>query len=331
MPPDAGDAPRASSGAAPPGGAGDPEASGLPPEVRGTVVTVGTFDGVHRGHRAVLTEIVRRAGARGLASVLVTFDRHPLTVVRPEHAPAPLTTPDEKKEILAQTGLDYVAFLRFTRALSRRSPEDFVRAYLIGRFRVRELVLGYDHGFGRDRSGDIGTLRRLGDDLGFAVDVVGEVRTDGHPISSTSIRRAVAEGRLEDAAEGLGRPYSIQAPVVHGQGRGRDLGFPTANLQPPGGAKLLPPTGIYAVRASLRTQIREGLVHLGPRPTFPGSPPSLELYLLDFEGDLYGEPVRVEFLSRLREVLPFTSAAELVQQMHRDVEDARAYFAAVGG
>ncbi|MDP2478980.1 MAG: bifunctional riboflavin kinase/FAD synthetase [Candidatus Palauibacterales bacterium] len=304
--------------------------SGLPPEVGGTVLTVGTFDGVHRGHRAVLAEIVDRAGARGLSSVLVTFDRHPLTVVRPEQAPALLTTPDEKKEILAQTGLDYVAFLRFTRALSRYSPEAFVRTFLVGRFRVRELVIGYDHGFGRDRSGDIQTLRRLGTELGFDVDVVGDVSVAGGSISSTRIRQAVGEGRMEDAALGLGRPYSIQAPIVHGQGRGRDLGFPTANLQPPGGAKLLPPPGIYAVRASLRTEIRKGVVHLGPRPTFPGSPPSIELYLLDFDGDLYGEPVRVEFLSRLRDVLPFTSAAELVQQMREDVREARAYFAASG-
>jgi riboflavin kinase/FMN adenylyltransferase len=322
MPPDEAGAPGAGrrSGAA--------EPSGLPPEVEGTVLTVGTFDGVHRGHRAVLAEIVERADARGLSSVLVTFDRHPLTVVRPEHAPALLTTPDEKKEILAQTGLDYVAFLRFTRALSRYSPEAFVRTFLVGRFRVRELVIGYDHGFGRDRSGDIDTLRRLGGELGFDVDVVGEVTTDGGSISSTRLRDAIAAGRMEEATVGLGRPYSIQAPVVHGQGRGRDLGFPTANLQPPGGDKLLPPPGIYAVRACLRTDIRQGLVHLGPRPTFPGSPPSIELYLLDFEGDLYGEPVRVEFMSRLRDVLPFTSATELVEQMREDVRVARAFFAA---
>jgi riboflavin kinase/FMN adenylyltransferase len=302
--------------------------SGLPPEVRGTILTVGTFDGVHRGHRAVLAEIVDRAADRGLASVLVTFDRHPLTVVRPEHAPALLTTPDEKKEILAQTGLDYVAFLRFTRALSRYSPEAFVRTFLVERFRVRELVIGYDHGFGRDRSGGSDTLRALGVELGFDVDVVGEVRADGESISSTRIRRAIREARLDEAARGLGRPYSIQGPIVHGQGRGRGLGFPTANLQPPGGRKLLPPPGIYAVRASLRTEIRDGLLHLGPRPTFPGSPPSLELYLLDYEGDLYGEPVRVEFLSKLRDVLPFTSAAALVAQMRRDVSEARSYFAA---
>ncbi|HKK07283.1 MAG TPA: bifunctional riboflavin kinase/FAD synthetase [Gemmatimonadota bacterium] len=305
--------------------------SALPPEVGETVVTVGTFDGVHRGHRAVLSEIVERARSDDRASVLVTFDRHPLTVVRPEDAPPLLTTPDEKKEILAQTGLDYVAFLRFDRAMSRLSPEAFVRRLLVGRFRVRELVIGYDHGFGRGRSGDIDTLRRLGRELGFDVDVVGEVRADGGTISSTGIRAAVAEGRVEDAERGLGRPYAFEGPVVHGMGRGRDLGFPTANLAPPSGRKLLPPSGIYAVRASLRTVILEGLLHVGPRPTFAGSPPSVELYLLDFEGDLYGERVRVELLSRLRDVRPFGSPEELVEQMRRDAEAGRAYFEARRG
>lgn len=300
--------------------------SRLPPEVEGTVVTVGTFDGVHRGHRAVLREIEERARSRELRSVLVTFDRHPLTVVRPEEAPPLLTTPDEKKEILAQSGLDYVAFLPFTRSLSLYEPEEFVERVLVDRFRVRELVVGYDHGFGRSRSGDAATLRTMGRALGFQVDVVPEVTAEGDSVSSTQIRRALEDGDVEEAARGLGRPYSIQGPVVHGQGRGKDLGFPTANLQPPEGGKLLPAAGIYAVRASLHSEIREGLLHLGPRPTFAGSPPSLELYLLDFDRDIYGERVRVDFLTRLREILPFGSAAELVAQMREDREDARAFF-----
>lgn len=302
--------------------------SALPTDVEGTVVTVGTFDGVHRGHRAVLEEIRRRARSRGLRSVLVTFDRHPLTVVRPEDAPALLTTPDEKEEILAQSGLDYVAFLPFTRTLSRYLPEEFVRDVLVDRFRVRELVIGYDHGFGRSRSGNIDTLRALSEELGFDVDVVPEVTGNGDDVSSTRIRRALEEGRIEEATRGLGRPYSLRGPVVHGQGRGRELGFPTANLKPPGGGKLIPREGIYAVRASLRSEILDGLLHLGPRPTFAGSSPSMELYLLEFDREIYGETVRVEFLSRLRDVLPFGSAAELVRQMREDRERARAYFAA---
>lgn len=302
--------------------------SALPPDVSGTVVTVGTFDGVHRGHQAVLREIEHRARSRGLRSVLVTFDRHPLTVVRPDEAPPLLTTPDEKKEILAQSGLDHVSFLPFTRSLSLYRPEEFVKLVLVDRFRVRELVIGYDHGFGRSRSGDVDTLRRSGRRWGFEVDVVDAVSVSGREISSTRIREAVAEGRMEDAARGLGRPYSIRGPVVQGMGRGQELGFPTANLQPPAGRKLLPTEGIYAVRASLDDEIREGLVHLGPRPTFAGSPPSLELYLLEFDRDIYGETVRVDFLTRLREVRSFGSAAELVEQMKEDRSRARSFFEA---
>jgi riboflavin kinase/FMN adenylyltransferase len=300
--------------------------SGLPLDVRGTVVTVGTFDGVHRGHHAVLEEIGRRARRREARSVLVTFDRHPLTVVRPADAPALLTTPDEKKAILAQSELDYVAFLPFTWALSRYTPEEFIRLVLRDRFRVEELVIGHDHGFGRSRSGSIDTARRLGAELGFDVDVVPAVTLDGDDVSSTQVRNALAEGDVERAARGLGRPYSFRGPVVHGLGRGRGLGFPTANIAAPGGAKLLPLEGIYAVRACLRDDILDGLLHLGPRPTFAGSPPSIELYLLDFDRDIYGEPVQVDFLARLRDVAAFASTAELVRQMRRDRDRAREFF-----
>lgn len=302
----------------------------LPPALAGTVATVGTFDGVHLGHRAILRELEDRAAARGLRSLLVTFDRHPRSVVDPERAPLLLTTPNEKKEILAQFGLDFVAFLPFTRSLSRWPPDAFVRRILVSRFRVRELVVGPDHGFGRARSGDLGTLARLGEELGFAVDVVPEVETPAGPVSSTRIRRILRDGDVERAKAMLGRPYSLRGVVVHGMGRGRSLGFPTANLAPPSATKLLPRQGIYAVRASLGTEIRNGLLHLGPRPAFPGSPPSLELYLLGFDGDIYGETVRVEFLERLRDVLPFDSPAALVEQMRKDREAAVRYFEASG-
>jgi riboflavin kinase/FMN adenylyltransferase len=195
------------------------------------------------------------------------------------------------------------------------------------RFRVTELVIGYDHGFGRDREGDIRLLSRLGRAHGFEVDVVPAVASGGAPVSSTRIRAHVADGEVERAAEELGRPYSFRGPVVTGLGRGRDLGFPTANISAPGGGKLLPKQGIYAVRASLRTEIRPALLHLGPRPTFAGSPPSIELYILDFDQDIYGERVRVDFLKRLRDVQPFGTVAELVEQMKRDRDMARAYFA----
>ena len=293
------------------------------PRDRGTVATVGTFDGVHRGHWEVLQEIRRRAEATGRRSVLVTFDPHPLRIVRPEHAPPLLTTPIEKKEILAESGLDYAVFISFTRPLARYSPRRFVEEILVGRLGVDELVIGYDHGFGRDRSGDAETLRAIGAELGFVVDVVPSVETDGEPVSSSRIRRAVAEGRMPEARACLGRPYSVRGIVVRGDGRGRHLGFPTANLKVGNADKLMPPSGIYAVRGVLRTGTYQGALHLGPRPTFKGSPPTVELHLLDFDDDLYGEEVRVDFVQLLREVRPFDSVAALVAQMRADVEAAR--------
>jgi riboflavin kinase/FMN adenylyltransferase len=295
----------------------------LLPSDRGTVVTVGTFDGVHRGHWAVLQEIQARARAAGRRSVLVTFHPHPLKIVRPEDAPPLLTTPVEKKEILAESGLDYAVFLAFTPELARYEPRRFVEEILMGRLGVEELVIGYDHGFGRGRSGDAETLTRIGGELGFAVDVVGPVEAYHQAISSSGIRRWVADGALERAREGLGRPYSIRGVVVKGDGRGRQLGFPTANLTgfPPD--KLLPPAGIYAVRGITRAGIHDGALHLGPRPTFQGAPPSVELHLMDFDGDLYGEEVRVDFIRHLRGVVPFDSAESLVRQMRADVAEAK--------
>jgi riboflavin kinase/FMN adenylyltransferase len=299
--------------------------------VTGTILTVGTFDGLHRGHRAVLDRVVERADATGAAACLVTFEPHPLKILKPESAPARLATADERKEVLPLTGLDYAVFLPFTRELSLYSAEQFVLELLLERFRLKELVIGYDHGLGRDREGDVGILAALGRAHGFPVHVVPPVELDGRPISATRIRGRIAAGDVEWAARAFGRPYAVSGTVVHGDGRGRDLGFPTANLRTPEGDKLLPREGIYAVRAFGRAPLGPGLLHLGPRPTFQGSLPSTELHLLHFEGELYGEVVRVEFLKRLRDVRPFSSAAELVVQMRRDREDAIRYFRDVLG
>jgi riboflavin kinase/FMN adenylyltransferase len=255
--------------------------------------------------------------------VLVTFHPHPLRIVRPELAPLLLTTPEEKKEILAESGLDFAVFLHFSPALSRYSPRRFVEEVLVGRLGVEELVIGYDHGFGRGRSGDVDTLREIGAELGFEVRVVGPVEFDGGPISSSRIREAIAVGEMGVAREGLGRPYSIRGIVVRGEGRGRTLGFPTANLQLGSPEKLLPPPGIYAVRGALRSGTVPGALHVGPRPTFQGSPPSIELHLLEFARDIYGEEVRVDIVEFLRPVVPFESAEALVRQMRLDVGRAR--------
>ncbi len=286
------------------------------------VVTIGTFDGVHRGHWAVLEEIARRAAASGGRSVLVTFEPHPLEVVNPEAAPRLLTLPDEKRAVLAQSAVDHVAFLPFTHALSLYTPVQFVRDVLERRFELGELVIGYDHGFGRGRAGDVELLRKLGRQDGFAVDVVAAVMMDGHPVSSTLIRRAVAGGDLETARRGLGRWYSATGPVVPGAGRGRGLGVPTVNLAPLPLKKALPPDGVYAARVSFEGERRGAMLNLGPRPTFGEAARTLEAHLFDFAGDLTGRTVTVEFLRRLRDTLKFGSAEELKRQLARDREDA---------
>jgi len=287
------------------------------------VVTVGTFDGVHRGHWAVLEEIARRAAASGGRSVLVTFEPHPLEVVNPEAAPRLLTLGDEKRAVLAQSALDHVAFLPFTHELSLYSPEQFVRDVLEKRFDLGELVIGYDHGFGRGRAGDVELLRSLGRQDGFAVDVVPAVMIDGHPVSSTLIRRAVAGGDLETARRGLGRWYSATGPVVRGAGRGRGLGVPTVNLAPLSPRKLFPPDGVYAARVAFGGERRGAMLNLGPRPTFGEAVRTLEAHLFDFAGDLLGQTVTVEFLRRLRDTTRFASADALKRQLERDREDAR--------
>jgi riboflavin kinase / FMN adenylyltransferase len=295
---------------------------GIPTD-RGTVATVGTFDGVHLGHWTVLQEIRARAESAGRRSILVTFDPHPLRVVRPEHAPLLLTTPVEKKEILAESGLDYAVFLSFTEALSRYEPRRFVEEILVGRLGVEELVIGYDHGFGRGREGDSGTLERIGAELGFTVDVVSPVQADGGPVASSRIRSLLLQGKMASARACLGRPYSVRGVVVRGDGRGRGLGFPTANLRVAERDKLIPPQGIYAVRGVLRRGTYSGALHLGPRPTFQGSPPTIELHLLDFDEDIYGEEVRVDFIEYLRAIEPFTTVTALIEQIRKDVDLAR--------
>jgi riboflavin kinase / FMN adenylyltransferase len=301
----------------------------LPLDDAGAVVTVGTFDGVHRGHRQVLQEIVARAARSGRRSVLVTFHPHPLRIVRPEIAPPLLTTAQEKKELLSESGIEYAVFLPFTRALQEYPARRFVEEILLGRMGMRELVIGYDHGFGKDREGGVETLRSLGAELGFAVDVVEAVRGDAEAVSSTRIRRALASGDVEAAATGLGRRYELRGPVVRGERLGRRLGYPTANVRILDPEKMLPEEGVYAVFGVVRGDRVPGLLHLGPRPTFQGLPPSVELHLLDWSGDLYGAELRVEFVRRIRRIEAFRGAEALMDAMRRDEEVGRSILATV--
>jgi riboflavin kinase/FMN adenylyltransferase len=304
--------------------------SPLPRLPNGTTVTVGSFDGVHLGHQAVLHEIGRRARDSGRASVLVTFDPHPLEVVNPEAAPPLLTTGPERLEILAQSPLDYVLLLRFDRHLASLTPEDFVREILLDRCAVRELVIGHDHGFGRGRSGDVETLRRLGAAEGFDVDVVDPVDFGGQHVSSSRIRRAVAGGDLVTARAMLGRPYSVVGRVGQGERRGRLLGVPTINLSELSPRKLLPPDGVYAVRVEWRGGHAGGMMNQGPKPTFEDGRRTLEAHLFEVDAELYGEWVRVEWVERLRDIERFESVQHLRKQLERDRSRALAALAAAG-
>lgn len=288
-----------------------------------TVVTVGTFDGVHRGHQAILAEIVRRGRMSRLESLVVTFEPHPLQVVNPDAAPRLLTLPEERRRLLMAAGVDRVEVLRFTREVAGLSPERFVREVLRARYGMRELVLGYDHGFGRGRSGDVETVRHIGRMDGFGVDVVDPVRDDGQAISSTLIRSAVAHGELALAGRWLGRPYSALGEVVRGVGRGRTIGIPTLNLPVPDGRKLLPPDGVYAVWVSWDGRRVGGMMNQGPRPTFGVAERGLEIHLFDVAIELYGQVVQVEWVQRLRDVQVFASRDALLEQLARDRIAAR--------
>jgi riboflavin kinase/FMN adenylyltransferase len=297
--------------------------SPLPDGSRGTVLTVGSFDGVHLGHRKVLDEIASRARRGSRRSLLVTFEPHPLEIVNPQACPPLLTLPDERREILAQSELDVLVELAFTRELSQYSPEEFVRL-LLDRFDMRELVIGYDHGFGRGRAGDVEVLRGLAGTLQFQLDVLDAVMVERRAVSSTAVRQAVAGGDLDLACRLLGRRYSLNAQVVTGAGRGRQIGYRTINLSVPDKRKLLPPEGVYAVWVEWRDGACGGMMHQGPRPTFGETDRSLEIHLLDADLDLYGAQVKVSWAARLRDVIRFPSAEALKAQLDKDFKAARA-------
>jgi riboflavin kinase/FMN adenylyltransferase len=303
---------------------GDSALPDLPPDVAATTVTVGTFDGVHRGHRDVLDRLTAHAARSKHASLLVTFEPHPLEVLHPAAAPLLLTTRAEKLALLAETPLDFVAVLAFTPAFAQRSATQFVDDVLRERFRMSELLIGHDHGFGRGREGDVALLRTLGSQRGFAVDVVPPVLTaDGEPVSSTLVRRAIAGGELDRACALLGRRYSVRGTVVTGATRGRLLGFPTLNVDPGTARKLLPPDGVYAVEVIGSRGRFGGMMNLGGRPTFGDERRMLEAHLFDAEGDFYGDRVDVAFVARLRDTVRFSGPDALVAQLHRDADAAR--------
>jgi riboflavin kinase/FMN adenylyltransferase len=294
---------------------------------RGSVVTIGVYDGVHLGHHAVLRLVRELADARDLAAVCVTFDRHPAEVVRPESAPTLITSPQQKLELLDATGyLDLCFVLHFDEARSREPAEEFVREVLVNAAHARLVVVGADFHFGRGRGGDVALLQRMGAELGFEVIGLGlEAAPGGAIYSSTHIRELLAAGDVAATAALLGRPHEVRGHVVEGDRRGRQLGYPTANIAVPGRC-CLPADGIYAGTFIGADGVeRPSALSLGRRPTFYESADMslLEAYVLDFDGDLYGQDVRVRFVERLRGEVKFDSVDALVAQIERDVVDTR--------
>ena len=294
---------------------------------RPCAVTIGAYDGVHTGHRLVIDRVRRVASEQGLASAVVTFDRHPATVVRPESAPKLLTDLDQKLELLAETGVDYVLLIHFDEERSQETAEDFVREVLVACLDVKAVVVGHDFHFGHGRKGSVSLLQDMGSELGF--DVTGLRLFSGglgrDPISSTRIRKLLAEGAVGEAASLLGRPHQVRGEVAHGDKRGRLLGFPTANVSLPQYIAL-PADGVYAGWYHRPDGTRRpAAISLGRRPTYYSDAglQLLECYLLDFDGDLYGEPARVDFVAHLREQARFESSQALVDQMGRDVATTR--------
>lgn len=308
------------------------------PFPRGSVVAIGIFDGVHGGHRVILTHAVRRARVLGALPAAVSFHPHPLAVLRPGRQPDLLLSLDQRLRLFAEAGIRLTLVIPFTRRFAGWPAERFVEKVLAGSLRAREVVVGHDFRFGRGRTGTVATLRRAGRRLGFATRVIGPVRAGGLRVSSGRIRRRIAAGDLEGARQMLGRPPSVIGRVVRGSGRGARIGFPTANLRVEAG--ILPPVGVYAVRARIgtrhplvpRADERErrrhaGMANLGFRPTFrrigTGYGPLLEVHLFGLRRPLYGRRMEVEFIRRLRPEHRFPSAEALGRQLVRDAARAR--------
>lgn len=288
------------------------------------VVTIGVFDGVHLGHQALVRRVLDRAASLGARSACVTFSPHPEDVLRPESGITHLATLRDRTLLLEGMGISEVVVFEFTHALSQLSPEEFIDLLLV-RFRIRELWIGSDFALGKDRSGGPERLAAIGREHLFTVHQFPPVEIEGEVISSSRIRKALAEGRVEDAARLLGRPYRLTGAVVEGDRRGRTIGFPTANIAL-GERLAVPADGIYAARVAVPGEgsVRPAAVSIGVRPTFGGGRRQIEAYLVDFDGDLYGKELAVDFVARLRPELKFETVGALVTQMAEDVRATRA-------
>ena len=289
-----------------------------------SIVTVGVFDGLHIGHQAVIQQVLTQAKKLNLASFVLTFDPPPLAFLAPERCPPALTTLPKKIEILEHLGVDAAVFARFDAYLQQMSPHTFVQQVLLQRLRARQVIVGYDWQFGKGRSGNAEALKELGDRYQFDVMIVGPVQLHAKPVHSTGVREAIADGNLDLASELLGRRYSIMGEVVKGEGRGRQIGFPTANID--ASNQMLPPSGVYAVQVKLGGCGFAGVLNMGTRPTFDGEKFQIETHLFDFEKMIYGEEIEISFVKKIRAERKFPNPEVLVNQIKQDVTMAKVIF-----
>jgi len=287
---------------------------------RETAVTFGVFDGIHLGHQAVINTLLKHAAHDNLASVLVGFYPHPLAFLAPERCP-PLLTPLLKRvEILQQFGVDEIVMLSFDAQIASMSPEAFVERVLLEKCRAKHVVVGYACQFGKNRAGNAERLVELSNGYAFDVSVVPPTEINGAPVHSTRIREALAQGDLRQSAQLLGRPYSLIGKVVHGDGRGREIGFPTANIETQN--QVYPPNGVYAIRAKLEERWLDGVLNIGMRPTFNGVNIQVEGHFFNFDEIIYGKLVEIFFVKKIRSERKFSNIEFLVQQIQRDIAAA---------
>jgi len=301
----------------------------IPESFGPSALTIGVFDGVHRGHQALMATVIAKARELDAVPAVVTFDRHPLEIIAPGKEPPLLTTLPQRARVMESVGIEALVVLRFDDELRTLSPEDFVGKILVEQLQARHVVVGANFRFGHQQAGTIETLNDLGPAYGFDTTIFAlQMGGTEEVVSSTLIRRHIADGEVERAGEELERPYRIEGHVERGAGRGKGLGYPTANLRIPA-RMLLPKLGVYVVRVRRRDAVLPGVANVGLNPTFEDRrDPVIEVFILDFDEDLYGEVVEVEFTHRLRDEQKFPDPAALVQQIRRDVEAARAWHAA---
>ena len=294
------------------------------PEFQNLVVTQGTFDGVHRGHVQVLQQVVEQAAAIGGESMLITFYPHPRMVLYPnENKLHLLNTIEEKAELMHKAGIENILVLPFTDEISKLTPLDFVRNILVNKLKVKKMIVGHDHRFGKNREGGLRELQQFGEMFNFEVDEIPAWQIEELAVSSTRIRTALLEGRIEEANELLGRPYSFTGTVVHGKKLGREIGFPTANIEVFDPYKLIPADGVYAVTCKIGVDKFKAAMNIGWNPTIEGKGHTIEAHLFDFSGDLYDIAIPFELIARIRDEEKFQNVEELTQRIRQDVEQAK--------